>query len=54
MTDWSAHEMAGILHQVQEGKLGSLLPRVGSVKSYEANYHSSRGASHTPLNPEKV
>ena len=27
MTDWSAHAMAGVLHQVQDGKLRFIAPR---------------------------
>ena len=43
MTDWSAHVMAGVLHQVQDGKLSFIAAPDRKCKSYEANYHSSKG-----------
>ena len=43
MTDWSAHAMAGVLHQVQDGKLRFIGAGGQTCKGYETNYHSSRG-----------
>ena len=43
MMDWSAHAMAGVLHQVQDGKLRFIAAWGWKCKSYEANYHSSKG-----------
>ena len=44
MTDWSAHAMAGVLHQVQDGKLRFIGARGRKCKGYETNYHSSKGS----------
>jgi hypothetical protein len=42
-TDWSAEAMAGVLHQLQHGVERFVAARGRKNKSYEKNYHSSKG-----------